>query len=599
MKAIIFNSGLGQRMGEMTKNNHKSMVKLYSGETIFERQIRLLSESGIKDFVITTGPYEDQLISVTKKPAYSDCRFTFVNNPIYDKTNYIYSLYLAKEKIDDDFLILHGDLVFNTEVVDYILNAPFPSTCLINKEKALPDKDFKGRIEDGKLTEVSINIFDENCFTFQPFYKLDRATFGAWIERVSEFIEIRGIDKVYAENALNEIAKTLNIVPLSYAEHYVEEIDNMDDYKRVCAEIEEFDAKSQAITSDFNTVADYFKKKRLTKPFVVLDAFLLGTDICERIKSFASPVFFTDFHPNPSYEDVKIARDLLIRESCDSIISIGGGSAIDTAKAVKLFLPLSDKESFLEQEHVYINFPHVAIPTTAGTGSESTKFSVIYYEGQKQSLTNPSLIPELVLLRPEFLATLPQRQKAATMLDALSQATESLWARKSSPSSAKYAREAIRIILQNYARYMACEEESFAPIQRGANLAGKAINLTATTAAHAMSYKITSIFGIPHGAAVAMCMIPVWKAYNERYSEDVNSAATIKGITEAYGTKTIEEAFAIFDKICTDVGLEKKIAITDSELKILTDEVNPERLKNFPLDLSREDVEKMYTEVAK
>ena len=261
MKAIIFNSGLGQRMGEMTKNNHKSMVKLNSGESIFERQIRLLSENGIKHFVVTTGPYENQLVEVTQKDAYKDCKFSFVRNPVYDKTNYIYSLYLARNEIDDDFLVLHGDLVFNDGIVSYILNSPHASTCLINKEKPLPEKDFKGRILNGKLAEVSVNIFDEDCFAFQPFYKLDFVTFKAWLKRVEEFIEDRGIDKVYAENALNEIASELEIVPLSYADHYVEEIDNISDYEKVCKEIEAFDAKEQRIVTDFKEAEQYLKKK--------------------------------------------------------------------------------------------------------------------------------------------------------------------------------------------------------------------------------------------------------------------------------------------------------------------------------------------------
>ena len=119
MKAVIYNSGLGKRMGELTKNCHKSMVKLNNGETIFERQIRLLSECGIKNFLVTTGPFEEQLIEVSKK--FSHLHFTFVRNPIYDKTNYIYSMYLARQYFDDDVITLHGDLVFNKKLIEDIL----------------------------------------------------------------------------------------------------------------------------------------------------------------------------------------------------------------------------------------------------------------------------------------------------------------------------------------------------------------------------------------------------------------------------------------------------------------------------------------------
>ena len=238
MKAIIFNSGLGNRMGEFTEKNHKSMARLKNGETILHRQIRLLSAEGIKDFIITTGPFEDQLKAEAAE--FPELNFTFVRNDIYDKTNYIYSMYLARKHMDDDMVFLHGDLVFNRKLVHDVLTCEEKNTATVNFKKALPEKDFKGRVDDGKVIEVSIHIFDEDCFAFQPFYKLDKATVAAWIGKVVEFIH-DGVDKCYAENALNEIFSALNIRAFSYEDYYVDEIDNLDDYARVTADILPFD----------------------------------------------------------------------------------------------------------------------------------------------------------------------------------------------------------------------------------------------------------------------------------------------------------------------------------------------------------------------
>ena len=149
MKAIIFDSGLGKRMGEFTKTHHKSMAALNDGYTILERQISILSENGIKEFIITTGPFSEQIKNVCNK--FKDLSFTFVQNDLYDKTNYIYSMYLATPYLNDDFLLLHGDLVFNKELVKKMLSDERPSLCLINEIKELPQKDFKGRIENGLL----------------------------------------------------------------------------------------------------------------------------------------------------------------------------------------------------------------------------------------------------------------------------------------------------------------------------------------------------------------------------------------------------------------------------------------------------------------
>jgi choline kinase len=238
MKAIIFNSGLGNRMGDFTQNNHKSMARLKDGETIFHRQIRLLSAEGITDFIITTGPFEEQLKS--EAADFPELNFTFVRNEIYDKTNYIYSMYLAREYMNDDMLFFHGDLVFNRKLIKDVLACADKNTGTVNFKKALPEKDFKGRVKEGKLLEVSIHIFDEDCFAFQPFYKLDKATVEAWIAKVVEFIE-KGEDKCYAENALNEIFDKLNIRAFPYENYYIDEIDNLDDHKRVSAEIIPFD----------------------------------------------------------------------------------------------------------------------------------------------------------------------------------------------------------------------------------------------------------------------------------------------------------------------------------------------------------------------
>lgn len=243
MKAIIFNSGLGTRMGDITKTHHKSMTELADGETIFHRQIRLLSLEGVKDFVVTVGPFADQLKATAAE--FPGLNFTFVSNDIYDKTNYIYSMYLAREYINDDMLFLHGDLVFDRKLVHDVINCADECTGTVNFKKALPEKDFKGRVRDGKLLEVSINIFDEDCFAFQPFYKLNKATAAAWVEKVVEFID-KGENRCYAENALNEIFEKLNIRAFSYENYYIDEIDNLEDYERVKREIIPFDEAQKA-----------------------------------------------------------------------------------------------------------------------------------------------------------------------------------------------------------------------------------------------------------------------------------------------------------------------------------------------------------------
>lgn len=238
MKAIIFNSGLGSRMVGLTEKNPKCMVKLYNGETIFERQIRILSECGIKDFIVTTGPFKEQLYEAADK--FKNLNFQFVANDDYKNTNYIVSMNNANQYLNDDVLLLHGDLVFNKNLVIKLMSNKNKSVCLYNEEKSLPEKDFKGRFRDNKLLEVSVNIFDNDCYAFQPLYKLEKKDLQLWKDKVSEFVE-NGNVKVYAENALNEITDRVNIVGMSYKDDYIDEIDNEEDYNRVSREIKNFD----------------------------------------------------------------------------------------------------------------------------------------------------------------------------------------------------------------------------------------------------------------------------------------------------------------------------------------------------------------------
>ena len=160
MKALILNSGLGSRMGVLTSEHPKCMTEISAKETILSRQLRLIAEAGIREVVITTGYYDSVLVSY----CYSldlPLHFTFVKNPIYDQTNYIYSIYCAREYLDDDIILMHGDLVFENEVLDRLLESPV-SCMTVSSTLPLPEKDFKAQVEDGFVMKVGVT-FNSEC----------------------------------------------------------------------------------------------------------------------------------------------------------------------------------------------------------------------------------------------------------------------------------------------------------------------------------------------------------------------------------------------------------------------------------------------------
>ncbi|MDD3692601.1 MAG: iron-containing alcohol dehydrogenase [Oscillospiraceae bacterium] len=605
MKAIIFNSGLGNRMGEFTKQNHKSMAMLKNGETILERQLRILAECGLRDFIITTGPFKEQLEQVCSKEQFSHLNFNFVNNPIYDKTNYIYSMYLAREHFNDDALILHGDLVFDKKLIEEILKCDYKSLATASMSKPLPKKDFKARIIAGNIREVSVNIFDSNCFAFQPLYKLSKDKLKAWTKKVEEYINA-GNDKVYAENALNELLMDLEIKAFEYESFYIDEVDNLEDLARVSEEIRQFDFDEQEImtdTGDYIKIPEILKKNRAKKPMLVCDKIFDKLFISDYFNNLnIELVKFSDFSPNPLYQEVERGVQLFKKENCDFIISVGGGSAIDTAKNIKLFSALDSSKNYLDQEFVYNPVKHIAMPTTAGTGSESTRFSVLYYNGKKQSISHDTIVPEYVFLEPKFLETLPEYQKKSTMLDAMCQCIEAIWSVNTNEKCRGYAQTGLQLIIDNILLYLKGDRESFKKMMKAANLSGKAINISQTTAAHAMSYELTSMYGISHGHAVSLCLPEVWRfmldnmdkkapGITDAHIRDaLNIYKTVFGINTANDLDVLEQ----FEFMLNLIGLDTPELKDKADIEVLTDSVNPIRLGNNPIVLSRDSIRELY-----
>ena len=264
-----------------------------------------------------------------------------------------------------------------------------------------------------------------------------------------------------------------------------------------------------------------------------------------------------------------------------------------------------DKDvNYLQQEYTDSGIPLIAIPTTAGTGSESTRYAVIYYEGKKQSIAHESIIPDFAVLDAELLRTLPLYQKKCTMLDALCQGIESWWSVNSTAESKEYSRAAVEGIMHNMEPYLGDPEDMEAAerIMTASNYAGRAINITQTTAPHAMSYKLTSLYRLPHGHAVAICMPKVWK-YMTKHMEttaDPRGEEYLKAIfcdiAECMGHTSSDECIAWFENLLVRLDIKAPRGTMD-EVTILAGSVNPVRLKNNPVKIIEEDFMSLYRSI--
>ena len=314
---------------------------------------------------------------------------------------------------------------------------------------------------------------------------------------------------------------------------------------------------------------------------------------------------FSDYTPNPLYESVVKGVALFRKENCDAIVAVGGGSGMDVAKCIKAYClneGTGEDGAWLDQPIIPNDIPFLAMPTTAGTGSEATRYAVVYYNGAKQSVKSESFIPGTVLMDACVLKTLPEYQKKATMCDALCHAIESFWSVNSTDESKVYSRSAIEGVMKHMDGYLANTDEGNAGMLLASNEAGKAINITQTTAGHAMCYKITSLFGAAHGHAALLCnrVLYSWmvdnldKCIDPRGEEFLKR--TLDEIAHALGCENAQDGAVKLVAIFEELGFEIPSA-TEEQFDVLKRSVNPVRLKNHPIKLTEDIINELYHKI--
>jgi phosphoenolpyruvate mutase len=241
MKALILNSGLGHRMGVLTSEHPKCMTEISAKDTILSRQLRLLAKAGIEEVVMTTGYFDEILVNYCHS-LNLPLHFTFVNNPLYAETNYIYSIYCAKDYLkDEDIVLMHGDLVFEESVLDDILE--FEDSCMkVSSTMALPEKDFKSVVHDGRVYKVGVEFFTD-AMESQALYKLNKKEWNKWLDKICEFCE-NDKRKCYAEVAFNEISEDCAIYAYDVKDRLCSEIDTPEDLAVVSGRLYEIENRT-------------------------------------------------------------------------------------------------------------------------------------------------------------------------------------------------------------------------------------------------------------------------------------------------------------------------------------------------------------------
>ena len=297
---------------------------------------------------------------------------------------------------------------------------------------------------------------------------------------------------------------------------------------------------------------------------------------------------FYDFEENPKIEDLRRGLSLLRQSHSSLIIGIGGGSVLDMSKLLRFFYSYSGEETgtFFKKECELL--PLVALPTTAGTGSEATHFAVLYKDKVKYSVEHDDILPDVAIVYPPFTYNNPKYLTACTGFDALAQGIEAYWNVNATKESDEYAERAIKLLWSNLPLAVNSPTNLVRDkVSEGSYWAGRAINITKTTAPHAFSYPFTTYYGYPHGHAVALTF-PFFFRLNtsliEKLEKDIDK--TLYSLKINLLMSLIESNYTILDEYLSNIMLVKKQFLSKNDIDSVFSGVNETRLVNNPINIT-------------
>jgi alcohol dehydrogenase len=306
------------------------------------------------------------------------------------------------------------------------------------------------------------------------------------------------------------------------------------------------------------------------------------------------------FRPNTDSQDLVAGLQIVEDFVPDLVLAVGGGSAMDMAKLLCAYQGMTGTEQVLDAIRTGNKIERrqlalVLVPTTSGSGAEATRFAVVYIGDDKFSIAGPAMLPDAVVLDPTLTTSGSPYQRATSGIDAVAQAIESLWATGATDRSRGFARQALRLLLPNIETFV---NEGGAEASRrmalGSHLAGRAIDISRTTAAHALSYGITKGYGVSHGHAVALTLGPFIESHAAAAPDDLQPGVdpdrhreVLSEVLHRLGAADATEVHERFTSLLRRIGLEPSlgaVGVEDAQQRdALVNGVNVERLGNNPV----------------
>ena len=338
-----------------------------------------------------------------------------------------------------------------------------------------------------------------------------------------------------------------------------------------------------------------------SKGLLVSDPFFMKSGLAEKIVETSEGVLtgiYSQISPNPEVVEVDACAEQIRESQIDFLVALGGGSALDCAKAAGSICFTEDSirkyhgtGENMPQKHL----PLIAIPTTAGTGSEVTCVAVLSDKelGKKGPIVSNGFYPSIALIDPELTYTLPPYMTASTGIDVLCHALEGFWSKGHQPVCDALALHACKIVF----RYLKTvynnpqDKEARAKMAEASVIAGLAFTLPKTTSSHACSFPSTNLLHIPHGEACGLTL-----DYFARINADAQNGR-VHEFAKELGFKDMYDMADAIHQLKTDIGLRtnlKEFNLTDEQVADLVRISRHPNLYNNPIDITDEMLNEMY-----
>ena len=331
--------------------------------------------------------------------------------------------------------------------------------------------------------------------------------------------------------------------------------------------------RNPQVLNSVDQIPKILKEKGLSRPLLVTDASIRGFGITKHLEELLEDgdfqlAVFDSVQSNPTVQIIEAARQLYLEKNCDCLIGFGGGSSMDTAKAVGALIARPDAS--LEQLggilRIWKRTPFtIAIPTTAGTGSETTVAAVVVDEesGHKYALMDFPLIPDVAVLDPETTRSLPPRITAGTGMDTLAHAVEAYIGRSTTKLTRREALRCVRLVFANLEKAVKNGNNMRARrnMLRASYLGGAAFTVSYVGYAHAVSHSLSGRYNLPHGETTAILLPYVLEAYGSCIYPQLKALAVAAGVAKL-DTEEAEAAQAFIRavwKLNESIGIGTKI----------------------------------------